>query len=160
MRFSVMLYVGKLSVAIHLKDFNWYMEVEEVFLVLRNFHIKVSKGVGAGLFNVLLQFIRFEYLEKIITSYTVLPSPRIDSMATHPVNTIYCMNEIIENTDLSFFFNNDKMYDIGTSFSQTSKPQFDLYNKIIVNSISDITAPWRWEIFENFHKLEHLLKQK
>ncbi|KAI1696966.1 tubulin/FtsZ family, GTPase domain-containing protein [Ditylenchus destructor] len=56
-------------------------------------------GSGGGMGSLILSKIRDEYPDRIISSFSVVPSPGVYTGYVDPYNTTLTMNQLIENTD-------------------------------------------------------------
>ena len=56
-------------------------------------------GTGSGLGNLLIQKIREEYPDRIMTAYSVVPSPKVSNVIVEPYNATLAFHQLIENTD-------------------------------------------------------------
>jgi len=56
--------------------------------------------------------IREEYPDRIMSAFSVLPSPKVSNVVVEPYNTVLAANQLIENTDISVCYDNEALYDI------------------------------------------------
>lgn len=54
-------------------------------------------GTGSGLGTLMLAKIREEYPDRIMATYSVLPSPKVSDTVVEPYNATLSMHQLIEN---------------------------------------------------------------
>jgi tubulin beta len=81
-------------------------------------------GTGSGLGTLLLSKIREEYPDRLpvviysililrmISTFSVLPSPKVSDVITEPYNATLSLHQLIENADSVVCLDNDALYDI------------------------------------------------
>lgn len=67
----------------------------------------VGGGTGSGMGTLLLSKIREEYPDRIVSSFSVLPSPRVSDTVVEPYNATLSTHQLIENTDETFCLDNE-----------------------------------------------------
>lgn len=68
---------------------------------LQGFQVTQSLGggTGSGLGNLLIQKLREEYPDRIMTAFSVVPSPKVSNVVVEPYNATLAFHQLIENTD-------------------------------------------------------------
>ena len=68
---------------------------------LQGFQITQSLGggTGSGLGNLLMQRIREEYPDRMMTTFAVMPSPKVSNVVLEAYNATLAMHQLIENAD-------------------------------------------------------------
>lgn len=69
-------------------------------------------GTGSGLGTLLLAKMREEYPDRVIASYSVLPSPSSSDTVVEPYNCILSAHQLLENTEQTFVLDNTALYSI------------------------------------------------
>ena len=69
-------------------------------------------GTGSGLGTLLIQKIKEEYPDRIMTTFSVMPSPKVSNVVTEPYNTVLALNSLIENADQVVALDNEALFDI------------------------------------------------
>jgi tubulin beta len=64
-------------------------------------------GTGSGLGNLLIQKIREEYPDRMMTAFSVVPSPKVSNVIVEPYNTTLSLHQLIENTDQTVILDNE-----------------------------------------------------
>nr|XP_055137505.1 tubulin beta-8 chain-like isoform X14 [Symphalangus syndactylus] len=72
-------------------------------------------GTGSGMGTLLLSKIREEYPDRIINTFSILPSPKLSDTVVEPYNATLSVHQLIENADETFCIDNEALYDIGNN---------------------------------------------
>lgn len=104
----------------------------------------IGGGTGSGMGSLLITKLREEYREKIITTFSIFPSPKVSDMAIEPYNAVLAINSLVNNADLVFCLDNEALYDISSRELKIRSPSYEDFNKIAAIALSDITAPLRF----------------
>ncbi|XP_063478302.1 tubulin beta-8 chain-like isoform X8 [Symphalangus syndactylus] len=72
-------------------------------------------GTGSGMGTLLLSKIREEYPDRIINTFSILPSPKVSDTVVEPYNATLSVHQLIENADETFCIDNEALYDIGNN---------------------------------------------
>lgn len=67
----------------------------------------IGGGTGSGMGTLLLSKIREEYPDRIVSSFSVLPSPKVSDTVVEPYNATLSTHQLIENTDETFCLDNE-----------------------------------------------------
>ncbi|OMJ71615.1 hypothetical protein SteCoe_30109 [Stentor coeruleus] len=102
----------------------------------------VAGGTGSSLTSILLNKLSEEYPKKIRTTVSVMPSENNNELL-EPYNVMHCMNNLIENADATFSYDNDALNDICRNTLGIENPEFESYNHLIAHSMSSITCSMR-----------------
>lgn len=113
---------------------------------LQGFQISQSLGggTGAGLGTLLLSKIREEYPDRILTTFSVVPSPLVSDTIVEPYNAVLALNELIENADETFCVDNEALYDICFRTLRMASPTYGDLNHLVSQTMSGITACLRF----------------
>ena len=69
-------------------------------------------GTGSGMGTLLISKIREEYPDRIMNTYSVVPSPKVSDTVVEPYNATLSVHQLVENTDETFSIDNEALYDI------------------------------------------------
>ncbi|KAG9390336.1 alpha beta tubulin [Carpediemonas membranifera] len=69
-------------------------------------------GTGAGLGTLLIAKIREEYPDRMLTTFSVVPSPKVSDTVVEPYNATLSVHQLVENSDEVFCIDNEALYDI------------------------------------------------
>ncbi|CAF0809546.1 unnamed protein product [Rotaria sp. Silwood1] len=104
----------------------------------------ISGGAGGGLGSLLIDYIRQEYSDRIIKSYSIFPALSMSQVVVEPYNSVLTMNHLIENTDETFCFDNITLFDILSKTLRLSSANFTDINQILAQVMIGITACFRF----------------
>ena len=69
-------------------------------------------GTGSGMGTLLISKIREEYPDRIMSSFSVVPSPKVSDTVVEPYNATLSVHQLVENTDETYCIDNEALYDI------------------------------------------------
>ncbi|KAH8072937.1 hypothetical protein JL720_11026 [Aureococcus anophagefferens] len=69
-------------------------------------------GTGAGMGTLLISKIREEYPDRVMSTYSVIPSPKVSDTVVEPYNATLSVHQLVENSDQCFTLDNEALYDI------------------------------------------------
>ncbi|XP_010373334.2 tubulin beta-8 chain-like [Rhinopithecus roxellana] len=101
-------------------------------------------GTGSGMGTLLLSKIQEEYPDRIINTFSILPSPKVSDTVVEPYNATLSVHQLIENADETFCIDNEALYDI---FSRTLKlptPTYGDLNHLVSATMSGVTTCLRF----------------
>lgn len=101
-------------------------------------------GTGSGLGSLILSKIREEYYDRITTSFSIFPSPRVSETVTEPYNATLSCHQLLENSDETFCIDNEALYNICCRALKIKQPVFSNLNQIISTVMSGITRCLRF----------------
>ena len=107
---SSMLYVRRLNLAIASKASNWpTLLVSQLFVYFSKisclFTIKffLGGGTGSGMGTLLISKIREEYPDRIMNTYSVVPSPKVSDTVVEPYNATLSVHQLVLVLKLPYF---------------------------------------------------------
>ncbi|XP_061158070.1 tubulin beta-4B chain-like isoform X5 [Syngnathus typhle] len=62
-------------------------------------------GTGSGMGTLLISKIREEYPDRIMNTFSVVPSPKVSDTVVEPYNATLSIHQLVENTDETFIGN-------------------------------------------------------
>ncbi|KAK5644342.1 hypothetical protein RI129_005642 [Pyrocoelia pectoralis] len=104
----------------------------------------IGGGTGSGMASLLLEKLREEYPDRIITTFTVTPSPKVSDTVVEPYNATMCVQYLLENTDETYMIDNEALYDISYRTLKLSSPSYGDLNHLISAAMSGITTCFRF----------------
>ena len=69
-------------------------------------------GTGSGMGTLLIGKIKEEYPDRIMNSFSVVPSPKVSDTVVEPYNATLSVHQLVENTDQTYCIDNEALYDI------------------------------------------------
>ncbi|XP_015786335.1 tubulin beta chain isoform X1 [Tetranychus urticae] len=101
-------------------------------------------GTGSGMGTLLISKLSEEYLDRIITTYSVVPSPKVSDAVVEPYNATLSINQLIEYTDETFCIDNEALYDICFRTLKLPSPSYGELNHLVSATMSGVTTCLRF----------------
>ncbi|EHA97706.1 Tubulin beta-1 chain [Heterocephalus glaber] len=113
---------------------------------LQGFQIvhSLGGGTGSGMGTLLMNKIREEYPDRILNSFSVMPSPKVSDTVVEPYNAVLSIHQLIENTDACFCIDNEALYDICFRTLKLTTPTYRDLNHLVSLTMSGITTSLRF----------------
>ncbi|KAI8906752.1 tubulin beta-4 chain [Gorgonomyces haynaldii] len=97
-------------------------------------------GTGSGLGSLVLS----KYPDRMICTYSVVPSPKVSDTVVEPYNAMLTINQLIENSDETFCIDNEALYDICFRTLKISDPNYGDLNHLVSAVMSGVTTCLRF----------------
>lgn len=104
----------------------------------------IGGGTGSGLGTLILANLREEYPDRIISSYSVVPSPKVSDTVVEPYNATLSVNQLIDNTDQTYCIDNEALYDICYRTLKLATPTYGDLNHLVSATMSGVTTCLRF----------------
>jgi len=101
-------------------------------------------GTGAGMGTLLVSKIREDYPDRIMSTYSVIPSPKVSDTVVEPYNATLSVHQLVENADQCFALDNEALYDICFRTLKLKNPSFADLNNLIATAITGTTCSLRF----------------
>lgn len=101
-------------------------------------------GTGSGMGSLLLAKIREEYPDRIMATFSVLPSPKVSNTMVEPYNAILTLHELIESSNETFCIDNEALYDICYRTLKLKQPTYSDLNHLVSATMSGVTTCLRF----------------
>jgi len=101
-------------------------------------------GTGSGMGTLLISKMREEYPDRIMTSFSVVPSPKVSNTVVEPYNATLSVHQLVENTDETFCFDNEALYDICFRTLKVASPSYGELNHLVSMTMSGVTTCLRF----------------
>ncbi|OAF67116.1 beta-tubulin [Intoshia linei] len=101
-------------------------------------------GTGSGMGTLLLSKITDEYPDKIISTFSVIPSPKVSDTVVEPYNATLSIHQLIENTQLTFCIDNEALYNICIGTLKLKTPTYGDLNHLVSATMAGITTCFRF----------------
>ncbi|KAI0399520.1 tubulin beta chain [Xylaria palmicola] len=113
---------------------------------LQGFQISHSLGggTGSGMGTLLMSKIREEFPDRIMATYSVIPSPKVSDTVVEPYNATLSFHQLVENADETFCIDNEALYDICQRTLKLSTPSYGDLNHLIATVMSGISTSLRF----------------
>lgn len=100
-------------------------------------------GTGSGLGTLLLTKICEEYPDRIMSTFSVLPSKTSDTVV-EPYNATLSLHQLIENADTVCCLDNEALYGICKRTQKIANPSHADLNKLVSQVMSGVTCGLRF----------------
>uniref|UniRef100_A0A1I8HMF1 Tubulin beta chain n=1 Tax=Macrostomum lignano TaxID=282301 RepID=A0A1I8HMF1_9PLAT len=101
-------------------------------------------GTGSGLGTLLLSRIREEYPDRIMNTFSVVPSPKVSEVVVEPYNATLSVHQLVESSDETFCIDNEALYDICFRTLKLSTPTYGDLNHLVSAAMSGVTTSFRF----------------
>jgi len=101
-------------------------------------------GTGSGLGTLLISKIREEFPDRIVATFSVVPSPKVSDTVVEPYNATLSVHQLVENTDETFCIDNEALYDICMRTLKLQRPSYADLNHLVSMTMSGITTCLRF----------------
>merc|ERR1712178_119301 len=101
-------------------------------------------GTGSGMGTLLLLKLRDGYPDRLTTTYSVYPSPKVSDTVVEPYNAVLASHQLLENADETFIIDNEALYNIAHNVLKINSPTYTELNSLIAQSCCGITCSLRF----------------
>ncbi|KAL4258716.1 Tubulin beta-2 chain [Pleurotus pulmonarius] len=101
-------------------------------------------GTGAGLGSLLLSKLREEYPDRMLATFSILPSPKVSETVVEPYNALLSIHQLVDSGDLTFCIDNEALYDISMRTLKVKAPTFPDLNGIIARVMCGVSTSLRF----------------
>ncbi|KNH04975.1 beta-tubulin [Perkinsela sp. CCAP 1560/4] len=113
---------------------------------LQGFQVSHSLGggTGSGMGTLLISKLREEYPDRMMLTFSVIPSPKVSDTVVEPYNTTLSIHQLVENSDESMCIDNEALYDICFRTLKLANPSFGDLNHLVSIVMSGVTCCLRF----------------
>merc|ERR1711904_474881 len=101
-------------------------------------------GTGAGMGTLLISKIREEYPDRVMLTFSVVPSPKVSDTVVEPYNATLSVHQLVENADECMCPDNEALYDICFRTLKLTTPTYGDLNHLCSACMSGVTACLRF----------------
>lgn len=101
-------------------------------------------GTGSGMGTLLVSKMKEEYPDRMLSTYSVIPSPKVSDTVVEPYNATLSIHQLVENADQCFALDNEALYDICFRTLKLANPSYGDLNHLIANAIAGTTCSLRF----------------
>ncbi|KAI0926238.1 Tubulin beta-2 chain [Taiwanofungus camphoratus] len=101
-------------------------------------------GTGAGLGSLLLGKFREEYPDRMLSTFSVLPSPKVSETVVEPYNALLSIHQLVENSDMTMCIDNEALYDIAVRTLKVKHPEFTDLNVLVSQVMCGVSTSLRF----------------
>ena len=99
--------------------------------------------------TLLISKVREEYPDRIMATFSVLPSPKVSDTVVEPYNATLSVHQLVENSDEVMCIDNEALYDICFRTLKLTTPTYGDLNHLVSARNSSWNPP----------KMIHLLQE-
>jgi tubulin beta len=113
---------------------------------LQGFQIAQSLGggTGSGMGTLLLSKVREEYPDRMMCTFSVVPSPKVSDTVVEPYNATLSVHQLVENADEVMCIDNEALYNICFKTLKLTSPTYGDLNHLVSSVMSGITCCLRF----------------
>lgn len=104
----------------------------------------IGGGTGSGMGTLLLSKLREEYPDRMVSTFSVVPSPKVSEVVVEPYNATLSVHQLIENADAVMCIDNEALYDICFRTLKLSNPNYAELNALVAQVMSGVTCSLRF----------------
>ncbi|XP_049848104.1 tubulin beta chain-like [Schistocerca gregaria] len=113
---------------------------------LQGFQIchSLGGGTGSGMGTLLVSKIREEYNDRMLCTFSIVPSPTVSDTVVEPYNATLSTHELVELVDEVFCIDNQALYEICSRTLKIPSPSYADLNGLVSQVMSGITCSLRF----------------
>ncbi|CAH1108865.1 unnamed protein product [Psylliodes chrysocephalus] len=114
--------------------------------LLQGFQIvhSIGGGTGSGMGSLLMDKLKEEYTDRIISTFTIVPSPKVSDTVVEPYNATLAITNLIHNSDETYNIDNEALHDICFRTLKLAGPSYGDLNHVIAAAMAGITTCMRF----------------
>merc|ERR1711920_672394 len=97
-------------------------------------------GTGAGMGTLLISKVREEYPDRIMETFSIIPSPKVSDTVVEPYNAVLSFHQLVENADEVMMMDNEALYDICFRTLKLTTPTYGDLNHLVSAAMSAVTC--------------------
>ncbi|KAM6148336.1 tubulin beta-6 chain [Erethizon dorsatum] len=101
-------------------------------------------GTGSGLGTLLLGKIHEEFPDRMVNTFSVMPSPKVSDTVVEPYNAALSVHQLVEHTDQTYCIDNEALYDICFRTLKLATPTYSDLNHLVSATMSGVTTSLRF----------------
>lgn len=101
-------------------------------------------GTGAGMGTLLVSKIKEEFQDRMLATFSVVPSPKVSDTVVEPYNATLSIHQLVENSDQTFCIDNEALYNICHNTLKMKTPGYDNLNHLVSLVMSGVTTCLRF----------------
>ncbi|KAM6525890.1 Tubulin beta chain (Beta tubulin) [Fusarium falciforme] len=101
-------------------------------------------GTGSGMGTLLISKIREEFPDRMIATFSVVPSPKVSDTVVEPYNATLSVHQLLDNSDATFYIDNEALYDICKRTLKLSNPSYGDLNRLVSTVMSGVSTSLRF----------------
>ncbi len=96
------------------KKTHWNFFTQSLIVYCAGFQVchSMGGGTGSGMGTLLISKIREEYPDRMMVTFSIVPSPKVSDTVVEPYNATLSVHQLVENADECMCLDNEALYDI------------------------------------------------
>jgi len=113
---------------------------------LQGFQIchSLGGGTGSGMGSMLVMKLHEEYADRVIETFSVVPSSKVSDSVVEPYNAVLSMNMLLDHAGIVCLVDNEALYDICYRTQKISTPTYGDLNHLVASVMSGLTCCMRF----------------
>ncbi|GMG20101.1 unnamed protein product [Ambrosiozyma monospora] len=113
---------------------------------LQGFQIthSLGGGTGSGMGTLLISKIKEEFPDRMMATFSVLPSPKTSDTVVEPYNATLSVHQLVDTADETFCIDNEALYDICVRTLKLPQPNYAELNHLVSAVMSGVTTSLRF----------------
>ncbi|XP_077999809.1 tubulin beta-4B chain-like [Glandiceps talaboti] len=104
----------------------------------------IGGGTGSGMGTLLIGKINEEYPDRIMNTFSVVPSPKVSDTVVEPYNATLSFHQLLDNSNETFCIDNEALYDICFNTLKLTNPTYGDLNHLVSATMSGVTTCLRF----------------
>lgn len=109
----------------------------------------IGGGTGSGFGSLLMSRLRDEYSDRIISTFTVIPSSKVSGFPIEPYNAVFAAHYLLSDTNACVVLDNETIYanlylSGKTPVEVEKRTNFEDLNAVIETAINNVTRVFRF----------------
>ncbi|XP_070499053.1 tubulin beta-1 chain-like [Chironomus tepperi] len=104
----------------------------------------IGGGTGSGMGSLLMHKLKDEYQDRIVNTYSVIPSAKVSETVVEPYNAILTLSEMINGSDEAVCIDNEALFDICYHTLKICNPTLGDLNHLVAMTMAGITTCFRY----------------
>ncbi|KAF9055203.1 beta-tubulin 2 tubb2 [Hymenopellis radicata] len=101
-------------------------------------------GTGAGLGSLLLTKLREEYPDRMLATFSIMPSIQVSETVVEPYNALLSLHQLLDTSDLTVCLDNEALYNITTKTLRMKTPTFTDLNQVVAKVMCGVSTSLRF----------------
>eukprot|EP01083_Nonionella_stella_P057041 149916_1 len=105
----------------------------------------IGGGTGGGMGSLVLLKLRDEYPDKIVSTFTVYPSPKVSDVVVEPYNATLSIHHLLEEAHQTFVIDNEALFSICHNVLKQHEPKYQDLNWVSSMAMCGATTSLRFD---------------
>ncbi|KAJ3929771.1 MAG: beta-tubulin 2 [Lentinula lateritia] len=101
-------------------------------------------GTGSGMGSLLLSKLREEYPDRMLATFSILPSPKVSETVVEPYNAMLSVHQLLDTSDLTICIDNEALYNITSGTLKIKSPAFPDLNELVAKVMCGVSTSLRF----------------